>query len=147
MSVALRQAGGSPFARAAGSALRKIMAAMPVQEASAARELAERVGFLSPAEPPPIPVVIEDALAARHVLRLGYVDKHGVPSERVVEPAMFLAREEFWYLVAWCRLRDELRAFRLDRVVAVQDTGEVVPPRPTENLRLPCHVTQVTALV
>jgi predicted DNA-binding transcriptional regulator YafY len=145
MSVALRQAGGSPFARAAGSALRKIMAAMPAQEASAARELAERVGFLSPVEPPPIPVVIEDALATRHVLRLDYVDKHGVPSERVVEPVMFLARDEYWYLVAWCRLRDELRAFRLDRVVAVQDTGEVVPPRSTENLRLPCHVTQVTA--
>jgi predicted DNA-binding transcriptional regulator YafY len=144
MSVALRQASGSPFARAAGSALRKIMAAMPVQEASAARELAERVGFLSPVEPRPIPVVIEDALATRRVLRLDYVDKHGVPSERVVEPVMFLARDEYWYLVAWCRLRDELRAFRLDRVVSVQDTGEVVPPRPTENLRLPCHVTQVT---
>jgi predicted DNA-binding transcriptional regulator YafY len=144
MSVALRQAGGSPFARAASSALRKIMAAMPVQEASAARELAERVGFLSPVEPSPIPVVIEDALAARHVLRLDYVDKHGVPSERVVEPVMFLARDEYWYLVAWCRLRDELRAFRLDRVVSVQNTGEVAPARPTENLHLPCHVTQVT---
>ncbi|MBB4912508.1 helix-turn-helix transcriptional regulator [Actinophytocola algeriensis] len=144
MSVALRQAGGSPFTRAAGSALRKILAAMPDHEASAARELAGRIGFLDPAEPPPIPLVIEDALAARHVLALDYVDKHGAPSERVVEPVMFLAREEYWYLVAWCRLRDELRAFRLDRVVAVRDTGEVVPPRPTENLRLPCHVTQVT---
>lgn len=147
MSVALRQAGGSPFARAAGSALRKVMAAMPAHEATAARELAGRVGFLGPVdEAPAVPVVIENALAARHVLRLGYVDKHGVPTERVVEPVMFLARDEYWYLVGWCRLRDELRAFRLDRVAAVHDTGEVGPTRPAEHLALPCHVTQVTAL-
>lgn len=147
ISVALRQAGGSPFARAADSALRKILAAMPVHEASAARELAGRVGYLDPvAEPPAIPVVIEDALAARHVLRLRYVDKHGTPTDRDVEPVMFLAREAHWYLVGWCRLRDELRAFRVDRVAAVHDTGEVVPARPTENLALPCYVTQVTTL-
>jgi len=148
VSVALRQVGGSPFARAAGSALRKIMAAMPDHEASAAREMAGRVGFIDPVtEPPAIPVVIEDALAARHVLRLHYVDKNGAPTERDIEPVMFLAKEENWYLVGWCRLRDELRAFRLDRVVAVRDTGEPVPARPTEHLALPCHVTQVTALV
>lgn len=147
VSVALRQAPGSPFARAASSALRKIMAAMPAHEASATRELAGRVGFLYPvAEAPAIPVVIEDALAARHVLRLDYVDKHGTPTERFVEPVMFLARDEYWYLVGWCRLRDELRAFRLDRVVAVHDTGESVPDRPREALTLPCHVTQVTVL-
>ncbi len=145
MSVALRQAGGSPFARAAGSALRKVLAAMPGQEASAARELASRVGFISPAVTPSIPVVIEDALAARHVLRLDYVDKHGAPTERDVEPVMFLAREDYWYLVGWCRLRDELRAFRLDRVLGVRDTGETAPTRPAEHLSLPCHVTQVTS--
>ena len=146
VSVALKQAAGSPFARAAGSALRKIMAAMPAHEASATRELAGRVGFLFPdTEAPAIPVVIEDALAARHVLRLDYVDKRGTPTERLVEPVMFVAMEEFWYLVGWCRLRDQLRAFRLDRVVAVRDTGESVPDRPTEDLALPYHVTQATA--
>jgi predicted DNA-binding transcriptional regulator YafY len=144
MSVALRQAGGSPFARAAGSALRKIMAAMPVHEASAARELAGRVGFLNLVEPPSIPVVIQDALAARRVLRLDYVDKHGVPTARDVEPVMFLAREDHWYLAGWCRLRDELRAFRLDRVLAVAETGETAAPRP--DLRLPYGVTQVMTL-
>jgi predicted DNA-binding transcriptional regulator YafY len=149
VSVALRQAAGSPFARAAGSALRKIMAAMPPHEASATRDLAGRVGFLCspPGHTPVIPVVIEDALAARHVLRLDYVDKNGTPTERLVEPVMFLAREAYWYLVGWCRLRRELRAFRLDRVVAVHDTGESVPDRPTEDLTLPYHVTQATAFV
>lgn len=150
VSVALRRVTGSPFTRAASSALRKIMAAMPADEASAARELAGRVGFLgpvhaatAPADPPAIPIVIEDALAARHVLRLRYVDRQDTPTERDVEPVMFLSRQERWYLVGWCRLRDGLRAFRLDRVAAVHDTGERVPARPPE---LPAGVTHVTML-
>lgn len=93
--------------------------------------------------------LLEKATSLRAVGRAGVgvdnVDKHGTPTERLVEPVMFLAREEHWYLVGWCRLRDELRAFRLDRVVAVHDTGESVPERPAEHLALPCHVTQVTA--
>lgn len=147
VSVALRTATGSPFARAASSALRKIMTAMPAQEASAARELAGRIGFLSPlTETAAIPLIIEDALAARRVLRLQYVDKQGTPTERAVEPVMFLAGRDAWYLVAWCRLRDEPRAFRLDRIVAAHDTGETTAARSIEHLDLPCHVTQVTAL-
>jgi predicted DNA-binding transcriptional regulator YafY len=150
VSVALRRATGSPFARAADSALRKIVAAMPAHEASAARELAGRVGFLSSSfddEPAAIPLIIEEAVTARHVLRLHYVDKHGTPSEREVEPVMFLAGMEAWYLVAWCRLRDELRVFRLDRIIASHDTGEPVPSRDPVELKLPCDMTQVTTSV
>jgi predicted DNA-binding transcriptional regulator YafY len=149
VSVALRGANGSPFARAAASALRKIVAAMPAHEACAARELAGRVGYLPSAletEPTAIPLIIEDALAARHVLRLNYVDKNGTPTERDVEPVMFLAGTDAWYLVAWCRLRDGLRAFRLDRILASHDTGEQVPARAPEHLPIPDCVTQVTAL-
>lgn len=148
VSVALRRAEGSPFARAASSALRKIMAAMPDQEAVAARELAGRVGFLSSVlpEPTPIPVMVEDALAARHVLRIDYVDKHGNATTRDVEPVMLLAGPHAWFLVAWCRLRDELRAFRLDRVIAGHDTGEQMPARDIQLGDIPCHVTQVTTM-
>jgi predicted DNA-binding transcriptional regulator YafY len=149
VSVALRGAAGSPFARAAGSALRKIMAAMPAHEASAARDLARRVGFLPSTvedEPAAIPLIVEDALAARHVLRLHYVDKHGTPTERDAEPVMFLAGTEAWYLVAWCRLRDGLRAFRIDRIVAAHDTGQPMPARDLEDIELPDYVTHATTL-
>lgn len=149
VSVALRRATDNPFARTAASALRKIMAAMPAHEASAARELAGRVGFLRSmvAEKAAIPLIVEEALAKRHVLRLSYVDKHGTPTDREVEPVMLLAGPEGWYVVAWCRLRDGLRAFRLDRIVSSHDTGQPVPARPPADLPIPDHVTQVTALV
>lgn len=149
VSVALRRAPNSPFARAAGSALRKIMAAMPAQEATAARELAGRVGFLASVLPDqtPIPVMVEDALAARHVLHLRYADKNGAITERDVEPVMLLAGPHAWFLVAWCRLREELRAFRLDRVIAGHDTGQPVPARDVDDTNIPCYVTQDTVLV
>jgi predicted DNA-binding transcriptional regulator YafY len=150
VSVALRGAAGSPFARAAGSALRKIMAAMPPQEATAARDLARRIGYLpstAATEPSAIPLIVEEALATRHVLRLHYVDKQGTPSERDVEPVLFLAGTAAWYLVAWCRLRDGLRAFRLDRVISARDTGHPAPTRELEDIDLPDYVTHATALV
>jgi predicted DNA-binding transcriptional regulator YafY len=49
--------------------------------------------------------------------------------------------------VGWCRLREELRVFRLDRIVAVHDTGHPAPARDHGDLPLPCGVTRVTALV
>ncbi|MDX3111001.1 WYL domain-containing protein, partial [Nonomuraea angiospora] len=38
----------------------------------------------------------------------------------------------FWYLVAWCRLRDDVRVFRLDRIAAATVTAERSPDRPLE---------------
>jgi predicted DNA-binding transcriptional regulator YafY len=152
VSVALRGAAGSPFAREAHSALRKIMAAMPERHASAAHDLAGRVQFVTKpdgTEPVDIPLIIEDAVAARRVLRIDYVDRHGVPTEREVEPVMFLSGRQCWYLVGWCLLRDELRAFRVDRIVTFHDTGRAAPARPPESLAvdLPGHVTRVAELV
>jgi predicted DNA-binding transcriptional regulator YafY len=34
-----------------------------------------------------------------------------------------------WYLVAWCRLRLAVRAFRTDRIGSVSMTAEVPAPR------------------
>lgn len=139
VAVALHGEGSTPLHRAARSALRKIMAAMPAQEASAAAALADRVRFLAPLEdvaereaqpdPAAVPAVIEDALVRRRVLRLAYCDKQGVISEREIEPVAFLAGMHGWYLSGWCRLRAEMRVFRIDRVLTATDTGEPVPAR------------------
>lgn len=132
VSVALRGVGGSPFDRAARSALRKIVAAMPARETRIASELAERVRFIAPAQAQPdaapVPWILSEALVARRVLRMSYRDKLGAASEREVEPVMFLASDLGWYLLGWCRLRQGMRAFRIDRIVSVVDTGLPVPP-------------------
>ncbi|WP_214412513.1 helix-turn-helix transcriptional regulator [Sphaerisporangium fuscum] len=75
-------------------------------------------------------LVIAEALRRRRVLRITYNDRSGVSTERDVEPGVFIGgRGGFWYLVAWCRLRQDVRVFRLDRVAGAELTDEPAGPR------------------
>jgi predicted DNA-binding transcriptional regulator YafY len=145
ITVALSREGATPFPRAAQAALRKVLAAMPDRDASAAAELAERIRFLQPeggggsetepAGPPGLPPeVIEEAIGDRRVLQIEYRDRRGTLSRRAVEPVAFVSGGRYWYLVAWCRLRGEGRAFRTDRVVRALATGERAPERVIEEV-------------
>ncbi|HEY3504877.1 MAG TPA: WYL domain-containing protein [Actinocatenispora sp.] len=80
---------------------------------------------------PAVPAAIRAALAGRRVLRLAYTDRAGLTSGRDVEPIGFLGGEH-WYLIGWCRLRDGVRGFRLDRITTAEALPETVPPRPVD---------------
>jgi predicted DNA-binding transcriptional regulator YafY len=138
VAVALHSLAGTPFEEAARSALRKIVAVMPERDAVAARGLAARVHFIgsSDAAAARVPSAIADAVAGTRVLALGYVDKRGIVSRREVEPLGYVAGPQGWYLVAWCRLRGAVRAFRLDRIRTVTVTGEPAAPRQLGGERL-----------
>ncbi|WZH38016.1 MAG: YafY family protein [Microbacterium enclense] len=129
----------SPFRQAAQTAARKTLAVMPKEEAARARALASRVHFLEPEDDEPVPVAFATALGADRVIRLHYRDGTGVASVRDVEPLGSIVREGHWYLVAWCRLRHGVRAFRADRVDSVEVTGERPPRRVVraEDLAIP----------
>ena len=132
IAVALGRLAGTPFQHAARSALQKLVAVMPEAEVARAEQLAGRVHVIdrTPAPaPPPVPRVIADALSAGRVLRLEYIDRNGACSQRQVEPVGYLGGREQWYLLAWCRLRDGLRVFRLDRIRAAHATDEKAPLR------------------
>lgn len=129
LAVALHRLGGTPFEEAARSALHKIVAVMPERDAVAARGLAARVHVLGAEPAMPVPRAIADAVAGSRVLILDYTDKHGTRSRRVVEPLGYVGGVDAWYLVAWCRLREAVRAFRLDRIRYVSATGEPTPLR------------------
>jgi predicted DNA-binding transcriptional regulator YafY len=126
MALALRRLDGTPFRETAGTALRKLVAAMQADDAAAARDLAGRVHLLQPGGPvPAIPRPVADAVAERRVLRIRYADKSGAATTREVEPLAYLGGRDHWYLLAWCRLRDGVRAFRTDRIGVVTVTAEV----------------------
>jgi predicted DNA-binding transcriptional regulator YafY len=38
-----------------------------------------------------------------------------------------------WYLAGWCRLRNEARVFRLDRIASAVLTDEPAPWRPVDD--------------
>jgi predicted DNA-binding transcriptional regulator YafY len=103
----------------------------PDRELPARERAARRWG------PPPaatVPLAIQEAITARHVLRITYRDRHDRETTRDVEPVAFAATRTEWYLMAWCRLRGGARAFRVDRILAADDTGEPASPRSYRDL-------------
>jgi predicted DNA-binding transcriptional regulator YafY len=141
VAVTLGGTSGSPFARSARTALHKIVAAMSEADGAAARDLAGRIRFLVPAEgdraAASVPAVVEEAVAARQVVRLAYVDRDGTETERDVEPVAFVSGRRDWYLIGWCRMREEARRFRLDRIRGATLLGETAPRRRYEDVG-PC---------
>ncbi|GAA4558101.1 helix-turn-helix transcriptional regulator [Planotetraspora kaengkrachanensis] len=71
---------------------------------------------------------VANAITARLVIRLQYLDAGGRLTVRDVEPVTCLVHRDHWYLVGWCRMRRGIRAFRFDRIVSVEPTD--VPARP-----------------
>jgi len=131
MAVSLARVEPAPFASSLRSALRKVLAAAPAAQMAEAAQLMDRVRLIGTGNPgsggpPPL---IQEAITARHVLLLDYRDRHDVMTSREVEPVAFAGTRAHWYLIAWCRLRDGARAFRLDRIRAAVDTGEPAPQR------------------
>ncbi len=132
VALALARAGTTPFQSAARTALPKMLAAMSEVDAGAARRLADRVRLYQRAEvagPPPTPPVVEQAIVQQLVVAIDYCDRDGNGTERVVEPLAVMGIDSTWYLTAWCRLRDGVRTFRLDRIAGARLTGEVAPDR------------------
>ncbi|GAA5066507.1 helix-turn-helix transcriptional regulator [Nocardia callitridis] len=126
MAVALRQLEGTPFRESAGTALRKLVAAMQHDDALAADDMASRTYLLGEETvTPSIPRALADAVAARRVLRIGYGDRASASTVREIEPLGYVGTPSHWYLVGWCRLRDALRVFRTDRITAVSVTAEI----------------------
>ncbi|HKH88547.1 MAG TPA: WYL domain-containing protein [Acidimicrobiales bacterium] len=87
--------------------------------------------------------VLEDAVASATVVRLDYRDRHGEATRRDVEAAGFLGASDGWYLGAWCRLRQDNRLFRLERIeratltrerAATRDLDEVLGWLPTPTI-------------
>jgi predicted DNA-binding transcriptional regulator YafY len=133
-AVALSAMAGTPFAAAARSALHKLVAVMAPHDLAAARSMAGRVCLVEPAAAVPAgPVEVlreaEEALWSRSVVTIEYYDRNGRLSSRAVEPIGLAGGGEHWYLVAWCRLREGIREFRLDRVRQFARTDEVALPR------------------
>lgn len=63
---------------------------------------------------------LSQAVHTRRRIHITYGDKHGKPSAREVDPySVVYHHEARWYVVGYCHLRQDLRAFRVDRILAV----------------------------
>jgi predicted DNA-binding transcriptional regulator YafY len=65
-----------------------------------------------------------EAIRERHAASIGYLDaRNGKQTRRTIEPVGLVCRGDAWWLVAWCRLRKDARAFRVDRVSEWRTAG------------------------
>jgi len=103
-------------------------------EAAQAREIAGRLrlGDFGRRGARDIVAAVERAVVGRTVLDIGYRDRDGHVTSRTVEAHGLHITPDGSYLVAWCRLRDDVREFRLDRIVSVHDNGDAASERQIE---------------
>ncbi|WP_293312888.1 helix-turn-helix transcriptional regulator [Pedobacter sp. UBA5917] len=73
---------------------------------------------------------IQNALTSFTVLRIGYTaEGKNECLERLIEPfAFYYSTQQQWTLIAFCRLRNDFRMFRLDRIAAIQVTDDKFVP-------------------
>ncbi|WP_417594912.1 helix-turn-helix transcriptional regulator [Parasphingorhabdus sp.] len=127
--------GGTAMMAAAEEALVKIEAVLPETErsrvggtkifspsiglAGQARELIDRC---------------EQAIDAREIVAMEYSDEDGSTTNRTVQPLGLWFWGKVWTLVGWCELRNDFRAFRLDRIARFAPTGKLYKPDPKRSL-------------
>ncbi|MBI1622519.1 helix-turn-helix transcriptional regulator [Aquamicrobium zhengzhouense] len=125
----VRAFGGAQMARAAEEALVKIGSVLPEPEKAriARTEIHMPDWVVSEAERKLVDV-LERAVEARDVLTLDYRDETGASSMRDVRPLGLWFWGKVWTLVAWCELRNNFRAFRLDRILEAKSAGRIFRP-------------------
>jgi len=73
----------------------------------------------------PILQEIRRAIRDQYRLELQYLSSHSPhPTERQVDPYALIYRWGWWYFVGFCRLRQEIRSFRVDRIQQLDLTDQ-----------------------
>ncbi len=75
---------------------------------------------------------LAEAIAGSEVVEFDYLDAKNVRTHRAVEPCQiwYDSTLETWSVSAWCRLRQAMRVFRVDRMLSVPAaTGQTFTPK------------------
>jgi predicted DNA-binding transcriptional regulator YafY len=125
----VRAFGGAAMARAAEEALVKIGAVLPEAERMRIDRTEIHIPARAVSDGDRCTIdTMERAIEARDVLRLDYRDELGRGTERDVRPLGLWFWGHVWTLIAWCELREDFRAFRIDRVAGVTCAGRGFRP-------------------
>lgn len=123
------------------SALLKIRSVLPLAQRDHLDRLHQATALFfahKPEDPTALAVLaqIQNALAQRRVIALDYrTGNLEETKDRPVEPMGLVYYSNHWHLIAYCRLRNDYRDFRTDRVVKMSVKNEFFPPRPGFSVR------------
>lgn len=123
LAAAVAVATQAPFADSARTATAKVLDVLDPAARRRATDLSHRIWVdVSPGAPRRIMSVLEQALVDQVTVNLTYTDAAGQRTRREIEPMMFAFTAGRWLLVAWCRLRIDIRWFNLSRIKSATAT-------------------------
>lgn len=68
---------------------------------------------------------LQNALVNQNCVKIFYKANDGMETERIIEPFSFYHNpEENWLMAAFCRLRNDFRIFRIDRITKINILNE-----------------------
>ena len=119
------------------AAIDKLRAVLPRDKQEHVERLARQTVVVgrpgnSAADPAAQPwlLAVQRGVAQRRVLRMTYRGRErAAETARDVEPLGVVCYSGAWYLVAWCRLRKDVRHFRVDRIQTLTLLDELFPVR------------------
>ena len=112
------------ISKAAYEASIKIMDALPQHTSTKSDPLAH-VYFESDTHTKDTLLLLRDALNENKKIQLTYNDAEDHTSLRLIRPLALEYWGKVWTLTSWCELRDNFRAFRVDRITDCTITDEV----------------------
>ena len=117
------------FEHAAMNALAKIAAVLPDD----LRNNVEGIGLIAvpsrDADARHDLAPIRAAIRSEQMVVLDYADVKGEHTRRTIWPIALAFFENSRVLAAWCELRQDFRHFRIDRIIALRETGQRYPQR------------------
>lgn len=128
--------GDPALAAAARTALAKLKSRLPARQTYRLQHaVLDARQFTRPAEPGVDVKTLRAATWDEATISFSYTDAKGAPSRREVDPLSIVFMQNAHMLMAWCHLRDDFRAFRLDRMRDLTITGASFRPRRVPLLR------------
>ncbi len=129
LSLAIAEMVQSPLLLAQLAAIRrKISVAFPDHDQERIRMLRKRILIGKPASAPVLTsyqpgeakgmAAISAGFFNMQCLQIDYHDQNGSVTKRHIEPHYLVFNMPVWYLLAWDRLRNAIRFFRIDRIEA-----------------------------
>lgn len=126
------------------TAMAKLEAVLPPAAIDRVADVRERVVVdASRSGSGPLATLLE-AVNERRVVDLTYDGiARGEVTRREIEPLGLVRYANVWLVPAYCRLRDDLRVFRADRVLDAKLTGVTFTPRPGLSLKDYLHRVEI----
>ena len=122
------------------SALFKIKSVLPEKEKEFLNDLNSTIQIFHSQAQETSPGYLSDiqlALAQRRTLTIDYRSQYREEhtKNRIVEPLGMCFYSMHWHLIAYCRMREEYRDFRIDRISTLRTNDEVFIPQKRITLR------------